>query len=106
MTKQVKILLRILAVFLFLFFFFFGANLWNGFCMGDSIMTGIGLSPWSEGTEGTHYPGVISLAGMFASLALFACTTQQKATSFRHLIIGIIVAGFLINLIYVLIILI
>lgn len=72
MTKQVKILLRILAVFLFLFFFFFGANLWNGSCMGDFIMTDMGLSPWSEGTVGTHYPGVISLAGMFASLALFA----------------------------------
>ena len=46
MTKQVKILLRILAVFLFLFFFFFGGNLWNGFCIGDSILTGIALPPW------------------------------------------------------------
>jgi hypothetical protein len=106
MTKQVKILLRILAVFLFLFFFFFGANLWNGFCMGDSIMTGIGLSPWSEGTEGTHYPGIIALVGIAASAILFTSTTEQKARTSRRLVIGTVAALFLINLIYALAILI
>ena len=102
MTKQVKILLRILAPVLFLSLLLFGATLENGFCMGDAMMTSMGLSPWSKGTQGVHYPGVIAVAGMFASLALFACTTEQKARTFRRLIIGIIVAGFLINLIYTL----
>lgn len=106
MTKQVKILLRILAPVLFLSFLLLGATLENGFCMGESIMIDMGLSPWSEGTEGYYYPGVIAVAGMFGSLALFACTTQQKARTFRRLIIGIIVAGFLIDLIYALVLLI
>lgn len=103
MTKQVRILLRILAAVLFLSFLFFGATLGNGFCLGDSIMTGMGLSPWSKGTQGTHYPGIIALVGMAASAVLFTATTEQKARTSWLLVIGLIAADFFISLILVLV---
>ena len=103
MTKQVKILLRVLAAALFLLFLFFGATLGNGFCLGDSIMTNLGLSPWSRGTQGTHYPAVIALVGMAASAVLFTSTTKQKARTSWLLVIGLSAAGFLISLIRVLV---
>lgn len=104
MTKQAKLLLRILAALLCLLFFFFGATLGNGFCLGDRIMTGLGLSPWSRGTGGTHYPAVIALAGIFGFFVLFTCTTEQKARTFRRLISGTLTALFLSALIYVLLV--
>ena len=105
MTKQVKILLRVLAAVLFLFFFFFGVNLENGFCLGDTIMTGMGLSPWSKGTGGTHYPAFIALVGIAASSILFTSTTEQKARTSRRLLIGVVAVFYLLSLIYALVLL-
>ena len=39
----------------------FGVTLKNDFCLGDAILTTMGLNAWSNGTSGLHYSAIISM---------------------------------------------
>lgn len=54
---------RILGILLIVGGFLFGASRGPaGVCPGDRIFSALGLPVWSQGTTGTHYPGLAGLA--------------------------------------------
>ena len=86
-----------------LFFLLFGANLGAGrFCLGDQILTGLGLPAWSKGTQGLHYPGIIALVGIVLCFYSFSATTKDPKKTTAWLIAGRIALlyaeNFLLNL--------
>lgn len=94
---------RIVSLTSALFFLIFGANLGSGrFCLGDWILTSMGLPAWSKGTQGLHYPGFISLVGLAACFYFFSSTTKDPRKTTASLILGsivmITVLNFLLNL--------
>lgn len=87
--RMVKnIVIRCVSVLLAVFSVLFGVT-WskNGYCLGDNILSGIGLKAWSNGTHGTHYAAVCALV-LLAAFFLFAAATKKKDSVFRYLIIG------------------
>ena len=94
---------RVISMICAVFFLLFGANLGDRrFCLGDWIMTGLGLSAWSKGTQGLHYPGIIALIGIVVSFCFFSTTTKNPKKTTAYLILGSIVflyaISFLLNL--------
>ncbi len=70
---------RCFALFLMLFGFFFGSHWKNApLCLGGRLFQFLGLPAWSNGTEGTHYPGLIGLLFFFGGMILFANTTKKR----------------------------
>ena len=69
---------RIFSVAVMLFAFMFGFT-WNkqGFCFGDNILTGLGLSSWSNGTHGTHYTAIFALVLFLIAFLLFISSTSK-----------------------------
>ena len=84
-------------------FLLFGANLGpSRFCLGDRVLTCLGLPAWSKGTQGLHYPGIIALVGLVGSFYFFSATTKDPKKTTAYLILGSIVLlsvlNFLLNL--------
>lgn len=84
-----NIVIRCVSVLLAVFSVLFGVT-WskNGYCLGDNILSGLGLKAWSNGTHGTHYAAVCALVLLLAAFFLFAAATKKKDSVFRYLIIG------------------
>ena len=62
---------RILGILLIVGGFLFGASRGPaGVCPGDRIFSALGLPVWSQGTTGTHYPGLAGLAAAMAGIAV------------------------------------
>ena len=82
MVKNTAI--RCVSVLLAVFSVLFGVT-WtkNGYCLGDNILSGIGLKAWSNGTHGIHYAAVYALALLLAAFLMFAATTKKKDRIFR-----------------------
>lgn len=80
MSKSKKIINRIIAVLLIVLGLVLGAT-WNhaNYCMGDEIFIALGISPWSNGSSGTHYPGVIGSFLILAGISIMNLTLQKKA---------------------------
>ena len=102
MEKKI-IVRRILSLSGALFFLLFGANLGSGrFCLGDWILTALGLPAWSKGNQGLHYPGFISLVGLVVCFYFFSATTKDPRKTTASLILGSIllmmILNFLLNL--------
>ena len=55
----------------------------GGFCMGDRLLLKLGLSPWSNGTHGIHYPAVCALILLLAAFFLFSSTTKERVRTFH-----------------------
>lgn len=70
--------LKYLSFVLIAFALIFGGTWW-GFCLGDNIFTFMGLSPWSDGTSGTHYVALFSLVPLFAGI--FLLVSSKKNTN-------------------------
>ena len=86
-----------------LFFLIFGANLGpSRFCLGDWILNSVGLPAWSQGNQGLHYPGFISLVGLVVCFYFFSATTKDPRKTTAGLILGSIalmmILNFLLNL--------
>ncbi len=45
---------------------------------GDRIFSALGLPVWSQGTTGTHYPGLAGLAAAMAGIAVVNTTLGEK----------------------------
>jgi hypothetical protein len=87
--KAAKAAVRCIAAVLIAFSAAFGCT-WrkSGYCLGDHILSGLGLKAWSNGTQGTHYAAIYALALLLIGFLLFAATTQRKARTFRYFVIG------------------
>jgi hypothetical protein len=44
---------------------------WRGVCLGDKLFVFFGISPWSNGTTGTHYVAMLALVPLLSGIALF-----------------------------------
>jgi len=74
------------------FFLIFGSNIGPGrFCLGDRILTVLGLPVWSKGTQGLHYAGVIGIVGALISFWFFAGTTKDPKKTIAWLLVGYVV---------------
>ena len=78
MRKRV-LTMRICAVGFAVFSILFGFT-WQkyGFCLGDEILTSLGLPAWSNGMSGTHYSAILEIAGLLIAFFLFAATASKK----------------------------
>lgn len=99
-SRLKTISIRVFALFLAVFSILFGLT-WgeSGYCWGDTVLTAMGLPAWSNGTQGTHYPAVISLAALLAAVIIFSMTTRGKEKTSRRIIWGLVVLLVVINLI-------
>ena len=80
------------------FFVVFGSNIGDGrFCLGDWIFELLGIPAWSVGTKGLHYPGVIGVIAAALLFYLFASTTRDKSKTMANLILGTVLAAYLMN---------
>ena len=50
----------------------------HGFCLGDEILTSLGLPAWSNGMSGTHYSAILAIIGLLIAFLLFAATAGKK----------------------------
>ena len=57
----------LLVTFAILWSFSFGLN---GFCLGDTILTFLGMPAWSNGNSGTHYTIFYSLIFLLPAVPL------------------------------------
>lgn len=96
-----KIVLRVISIVLMIFSVIFGVT-WgkNGYCLGDVFLTGLGLKPWSNGTQGTHYTALFSLTMLLFAFIMYSMTTEKKLKSFRYLLIGVLIIIILANIIF------
>lgn len=80
MNKSKKLISRIIAVLLIVLGLIFSVT-WNiaKYCIGDEIFIALGISPWSNGSSGTHYPAVIGSFVILAGITILNSTLQKSA---------------------------
>ena len=80
MSKSKKLTNRIIAVLLIVLGLILGVT-WNSakYCIGDEILIALGISPWSNGSSGTHYPAIIGSFVILAGISILNLTLQKKA---------------------------
>ena len=93
MSRRSKICMRIGCIALLLFAIAFGMT-WKktGYCWGDSLFAAIGLPAWSNGTQGTHYVGILVLVLVLVAIAGFAYTTRDRQRTLRYWMVGAVAA--------------
>ncbi|MDO0826040.1 hypothetical protein [Desulfosporosinus nitroreducens] len=72
----------IISVLLIFFAIFLGHTTETGFSIGDKILLGFGISPWSNGQTGFHYPIII-----YFVLFIIGCLEARRVMSSRQLIV-------------------
>ena len=93
--KKNKILLRVLSVVIIVLAHTFGFTWPSGYCLGDALFQSIGLSPWSDGSQGTHYVAILAIAAEIGAFALYASTTKNKLQTFRYFMLAVLALIFL-----------
>ena len=80
MSKSKKFTNRIIAVLLIVLGLILGGT-WNSakYCIGDKIFIALGISPWSNGSSGTHYPAIIGSFIILVGISILNLTLQKKA---------------------------
>ena len=80
MSKSETLTNRIIAVLLIALGLILSVT-WNSakYCIGDEIFIALGISPWSNGSSGTHYPAVIGSFVILAGIGILNLTLQRKA---------------------------
>lgn len=87
---------KIAGIILILLGCFLGVNSRKtGYCYGDRVFEFLGLPAWSEGTTGTHYPGII---GIFMIIIGIGLISPQKKNMRIAMWIAVVLLLFLINL--------
>ena len=98
MTKKSLWRQRGFALFFMAFGFLFGAHWKNEpLCLGGKLFSFFGLSAWSNGTEGTHYPGIIGWLLFLGGLAFFAYTTKKKGRTYLFFFLAFVLLQFLLS---------
>ena len=79
MCKNKKLVLRIIAVSLIALGLVLGVT-WNSarYCIGDELFVALGISPWSNGSSGTHYPAVIGSFVILVGISMLNLTLNKK----------------------------
>ena len=79
MCKNKKLGFRIAAVPLIALGLVLGVT-WNSarYCMGDELFVALGISPWSNGSSGTHYPAVIGIFVILVGISMLNLTLSKK----------------------------
>lgn len=79
MSKRKNLTNRLIAVLLIVLGLIFGVT-WNSakFCIGDEIFIALGISPWSNGSSGTHYPAIIGSFIILVGTSILNLTLQKK----------------------------
>lgn len=79
MCKSKKLVFRIVAVSLIALGLVLGVT-WNSarYCMGDELFVALGISPWSNGSSGTHYPAVIGSFVILVGISMLNLTLNKK----------------------------
>lgn len=72
----------VISVLIIFFAFIIGFTTQTGFSLGDKIFWGIGISPWSNGQTGFHYPIII-----YFVLFIIGCMEVRRAISGRQLFV-------------------
>lgn len=82
-NKVKNIVIRCSSLLLMVFSIGFGIT-WeqHGYCLGDNILSKLGLPAWSNGTHGTHYAAVYALILLLFAFFLFSTTTKKKNRTF------------------------
>ena len=97
MEKKTRIR-RILSLAFGVFFLLFGANLGPGrFCLGDWLLTRVGIPAWSQGTQGIHYPGIVAVIGIVISFYFFSTTTKNPGKTTAWLILGMVLGMYFLS---------
>lgn len=80
MNKEKKVTYRVLASLLIVFGIILAVE-WGTpqFCIGDILFSAVGLSAWSNGIGGIHYPGVIGTLLSLCGIGLFHYTLQKDS---------------------------
>ena len=80
MSKRKNLTNRLIAVLLIVLGLILGGT-WNSakYCIGDKIFIALGISPWSNGSSGTHYPAIIGSFVILAGISILNLTLQKKA---------------------------
>lgn len=64
---------KIAGMLLILLGYFLGGNApKTGYCYGDKVFEFLGLPAWSDGTTGTHYPGIIGIFMIIVGIGLIS----------------------------------
>lgn len=79
MCKSKKLVFRIVAVSLIALGLVLGVT-WNSarYCMGDELFVALGISPWSNGSSGTHYPAVIGSFVILVGISMLNLTLNKN----------------------------
>ena len=79
MCKSKKLVFRIVAVSLIALGLVLGVT-WNSarYCIGDELFIALGISPWSNGSSGTHYPAVIGSFVILVGISMLNLTLNKK----------------------------
>ena len=79
MCKSKKLVFRIIAVSLIALGLVLGVT-WNSArcCMGDELFVALGISPWSNGSSGIHYPAVIGSFVILVGISILNLTLNKK----------------------------
>ena len=95
-----KLVKRIISILLIITGLAFGVT-WNPtkYCLGDEIFKALGLSPWSNGFSGTHYPAVIGIFVILAGMIVLSFTLNKKARTWLWIAIVLLIV--LLNLLSV-----
>lgn len=80
LTAKKQWIKRISAILLMLLGVMFGGT-WNktGDCFGDHVFSAFGLSAWSDGTMGMHYPAIVSMFIILIGIAVLNTILSKKA---------------------------
>lgn len=101
-SRKRRIILRCCSAALMIFAIAFGVTTPENYCLGGEIFAWLGLNAWSDGMQGTYYPGILALVLFAAACGLFVSTTKDKEKTKKHLIAWIVLimtAAWLIDLI-------
>ena len=77
---------KVIAIFLILFAFVFGTSTRTGFSLGDKLFLVLGISPWSNGRTGFHWPALVTF-----TLLIIGIMVAQKVMNGRQIFISVIV---------------
>ena len=79
-TKNKQLIKRISAVVLIILGIVFGGT-WSSTrsCVGDNVFSVFGLSAWSNGTSGTHYPAIVGMVIILIGIGVLNTTLSKKA---------------------------
>lgn len=83
-----KLLFRSISLALTTLSVLFGVTLNNNYCIGDQILSHLGVSAWSNDTQGFHYTAICSLIMLLIALPMYAATTKNKRRTYLSLAKG------------------